>query len=197
MIGFAQLKCPRPPECTPAYCSNRGKCLRIPYSFTNFCFCFDGYTGNRCERKAVLKKINDVMGLAIQIPQLADVHFAVKDLTKLMSAEFLKTRDLIESVEMKLEKTMKALEDNVGKQIEWSQLLAKYYDSVKNLNNVMDVDKDMKTGNTHVNSTSWASYVLKVDGIQMWLKQFHKMMSGKDTTIFGGEPLMIQLMKKR
>ena len=137
------------------------------------------------------------MGLALQIPQLADVHFAVKDLTKLMSSEFLKTRDLIESVESRLANTMKALESNVGRQIEWGQLLAKYYDSVKKLNNVLDVDQDIKTGNTHVNSTSWAGYVLKVDGIQMWLKQFHKMMSGKDTTIFGGEPLMIQLMKKR
>ena len=144
-----------------------------------------------------MDEVQGILDMAISIPQLDDVFFAVEDLKNLTITEAQNTRKLIRLIEQRLLASVAALEQNLENQISWSDLLSKYYEAVKNVNHALDIYKDEDKKDTSTTQEEWAEFVTKVDGMELWLKQYHKMMTGEDTSIFGDEPLMIQLMQSR
>ena len=144
-----------------------------------------------------MDEVQGILDMAISIPQLDDVFFAVEDLKNLTITEAQNTRKLIRLIEQRLLASVAALEQNLENQISWSDLLSKYYEAVKNVNHALDIYKDEDKKDTSTTQEEWAEFVTKVDGMELWLKQYHKMMTGEDTSIFGDEPLMIQLLQSR
>ena len=103
IFGFSNMPCESvKASCTNDYCHNNGICVKLPYSFDNWCQCNPGFTGQRCQEKDQIAKIGSVMSMIVPVPTITDFSFKVKDFQNLTSTEFMKTQSLIQDLEKKL-----------------------------------------------------------------------------------------------
>ena len=140
--------------------------------------------------------IGDVIGMIKAIPSLSDVAFGVEDLKNKISAQFLKTHSMINLMEQGLKSSISNLQNHMGNQLAFNQLISKYYVDMKDLNHALDMQRKREGEYFYVTSRKWAEGMLRDGNIGKWLKQYQAMMTGKER-IFGGEPLIVQLIKKR
>ena len=196
MIVFSNIKCAkRYPACNDKYCSNRGTCYRIPYVIYPACQCKKGWTGARCQKKFRVRAVKDILNMMVKVPRIDDVYFKLQDLQNLTSVSFLKTQDMIETMEAKLQKSISTMKSHLGSMVEFNQLISKYYADVNQLNHALDIFKTKRDEYFYVSREAWAKQVLHHGNMGKWLKSYDVMMTGKDE-VFGGDPLIIQLMKK-
>ena len=194
-IAYSNMPCKKLVQCDDEYCNNMGTCTRVPYSSTLWCKCKKGYVGARCSKKEKIKKIGDVINMMVSIPTLSDVAFGVEDLKNMTSTHFLKTQGLIRAMEKGLKQSIANLQKNIGNQVAFTQLIAKYYSDMSALNHALTIHRQRPKEYFYVSKQAWAKEVLRHGNMGKWLRQYHIMMSGQEK-VFGGEPLIVQLMTK-
>ena len=182
--------------CNSEYCNKKGTCHEMPYTEVKWCKCFRGFMGKTCKEKQKIEKVNEIMNMVVTIPQLSDVYFGIEDMREFMAAQALNVKELLKSLESKLKNSVIELQKNMGNQMAFTRLVSKYYRDVSALNHLLDIRQNQNKEFSYISDKEWSGLVLKKGKISKLLKQYHKMMTGKDK-VFGGEPFLVEMMKIR
>ena len=117
-------------------CRNHGKCIRYPYSSSQYCQCKPSYDGNLCEKHSkthLAKTVDSMLAVTLRLPVLSDVQFDIKDLRQFIGVNFANMQRSISNLESSMQRKFNQLSNEIKDQFKWANFINIYKDAIQTI----------------------------------------------------------------